>query len=131
MSAPMPNPFDYNSAPHVPVDAGSAGATPCPQPRAPAAPIADPDRGYMGHRLTPALGTSVSSAAIDSCQEPMAADIKEDDLYWSLRLADDPFERDLPEIPNPRALFDAIKGDPVWADPAPMFLQNIGEPDAS
>lgn len=37
-------------------------------------------------------------------------------LYWQLRRADDPFTRDLPDIPDPHALFDAI-------EPPPLFLQ--------
>lgn len=122
MSAPMPNPF--LNAVATPLIATDTAGEPSP-PSSPA--VTNPDRGYMGHRRTLALGTSVNSAAIDSCQEPVAADLKEDDLYWSLRLADDPFERDLPEIPNPRAFFHAIKGDSVWADPKPLFLrQAIG-----
>jgi len=103
------NQFISNSVSHVPVDTGSAAASPCPPSTAAAVAIseaagkhpfpsvsadseheqqrktlgvtdgrdhhylADPDGGYMGPRLSPALGTSVGIAATDPCQEPVAA----------------------------------------------------------
>ena len=67
------NQFISNSVSHVPVDAGSAAVSPCPHSTTAAVQIADPDGGYMGHRLSPALGTSVGIAATDPCQEPVAA----------------------------------------------------------
>ena len=57
------NQFISNSVSHVPVDTGSGAVTASPHSTAAPVAIADPDGGYMGPRLSPALGTSVVSEA--------------------------------------------------------------------
>jgi hypothetical protein len=103
-----------------------------PPPSSPA--VTNPDRGYMSHRLTPALGTSVSSAAIDSCQEPVAADNFTSDIPEVFRAAANYLRRyESRFVPDKAAIWDAmfdeaapraLETDPVWADPAPIFLKD-------
>jgi hypothetical protein len=46
-------------------------------------------------------------------------------LYWQLRHADNPFERDLPDVPDAHAFFNSIIETDVWADEAPLFLKRL------
>jgi hypothetical protein len=114
------NQFISNSVIGIPM-AESAGATPCPQPAAPAEAIQSSDGGVEGHVQSHALGLppkynrcgkrkpegalpegfgaskdepagikpgSSETAAIDSCQEPVAADISDipEIFHWVRKL---------------------------------------------
>ena len=46
-------------------------------------------------------------------------------LYWQLRHADNPFERDLPDVPDAHAFFNSIIETDVWADESPLFLKRL------
>jgi len=120
------NQFISNSVSHVPVDAGSAGATPCPQPPAPAVAIevsADEIRGCAQSETE--VAASVRTAA--------ASDISDihELFFYARKLSAEArtFVPDYPGIyqamldPNaPRVRLD-IAGDSVWADELPLFLQ--------
>jgi hypothetical protein len=66
LSSPMPNPF-LNSAASFPAAVGSAAATPCPQPRAAAAPIEVSADEIL--ELQPA-GTEVAASVRTAASDP-------------------------------------------------------------
>jgi hypothetical protein len=123
---PMPNPFMNACAPSL--NAQDTAGEPSP-PSSPA--VTNPDRGYMGHRLTPALGTSVSSAVTASVRTVAADPI--DHIHEVFAYARHLCRNDTRFVPDKAAIWDAMH-DPdapraradarVWADPAPIFLKD-------
>jgi hypothetical protein len=146
------NEFISNSAADIPSAAGSAGATPCPQPRAPAAPI------EVSVAL-PSGPVAAETAAIDSCQEPVAADLIlnsgapqprgepaqtdatqpagsptiTDDIPEIFRVAHQLCAEARQFIPDYPSIYQAMldesaprasADDPVWTDASPLFLRS-------
>jgi hypothetical protein len=129
MSAPMPNPFDTNSASHVPVDAGSAAV--CVQPPLPTAAEAIPSAALAEPTTRPREATH-EHAAIGRTAGWIPATGATDDIPEIFRVAHQLCAGARQFIPDHHAIWDAmhnpsspraLEGEPTWEDEAPLFLR--------
>jgi hypothetical protein len=100
----LPNPFDSGVVASPPDKAAA--------PQSSHAPGAAADLSCIGEIFVGARKLEQLPGIFD----PTAITGPDELLYVTLKLMDDPNERDLPEIPDEAALWDAI-------DPLPIFLQ--------
>jgi hypothetical protein len=87
---------------------GTCDCNEFPQDQEPTSSTGGPQEAPAGS--APPNNTAAPAGASNWCLTEA-----DDALYWQLRHADNPFERDLPELPDVHAFFDEI-------EPTPSFL---------
>ena len=122
------NQFISNSVSHVPVDAGSAAASPCPHSTAAAVAIKN-SCGSFGSLPNTPNGVMQSCAASLDMPGPQEATNHIPEIFHYARKLSAEARTFVPDYPGIyQAMLDpnaprALENDPVWADDPPLFLK--------